>query len=234
MCLMPPLVIIVLRSSQSFFVGLGTVYVEIRHRLAPAFSVLTVVVCLTTSWWVYPPLTAIVTGSISPLTKAAILVLVMFHIGSCDVSHSARSSACVAEADASASPFLAIATCTARWRLRTHLPRAPPISGRRPLRVPLDGGCVFLRSLCECGIFSRRRGCSVRECGTALWRFLPLFSAAYASAPPFLAVASHRLVVVVRHHICAAIPGFSALSAAFGSTSDLPCLHRHPWVRPWV
>ena len=31
------------------------------------------------------PLTAIVTGSMSPLTKAAILVLVMFHIGSCDV-----------------------------------------------------------------------------------------------------------------------------------------------------
>ena len=113
MCLMSPFVIVALRSSQSFIVGLGTVYVGIRHRLAPAFvfvTVLTVVVCLTTSWWVYPPLTAIVTGSMSPLTKAAILVLIMFHIGSCDVSHSARSSACVAEADASAPPFLAVAS----------------------------------------------------------------------------------------------------------------------------
>ena len=125
MCLMPLFVIVALRSSQSFIVGLGTVYVGIRHRLAPAFSVLTVVVCLTTSWWVYPPLTAIVTGSMSPLTKAAILVLVMFHIGSCDVSHSARSSACVAEADASAPPLLAVATCTARWRLPFFLAPRP-------------------------------------------------------------------------------------------------------------
>ena len=88
MCLMSPFVFVALRSSQPFIVGLSTVYVGIRHRLAPAFvfvTVLTVVVCLTTSWWVYPPLTAIVTGSMSPLTKAAILVLVMFHIGSCDV-----------------------------------------------------------------------------------------------------------------------------------------------------
>ena len=37
MCLMSPFVIVALRSSQSFIVGLGTVYVGIRHRLAPAF-----------------------------------------------------------------------------------------------------------------------------------------------------------------------------------------------------
>jgi len=110
---MSPFVIVALRSSQSFIVGLGTVYVGIRHRLAPAFvfvTVLTVVVCLTTSWWVYPPLTAIVTGSMSPLTKTAILVLVMFHI---------------VRVVARASPKLTL--------VRRH--------SWRSLRAPLDGGC---------------------------------------------------------------------------------------------
>ena len=132
---MSPFVIVALRSSQSFIVGLGTVYVgRIRHRLAPAFvfvTVLTVIVCLTTSWWVYPPLTAIATGSMSPLTKAAILVLVVFHIVRV-VAHASPKLTRVPP------PFLAVATCTARWRL-------PFFLASRPQRTR-----VRRRSGCEC------------------------------------------------------------------------------------